>query len=79
MIHFRELKAKKAKFGFDFGHITLRNLVTLGKFIEALETEWPNKYLAEEAGYNRPELKIYTDDETVAAWIRSHREATNPN
>ena len=77
VIYFRELKAKKAKFGFDFGHITLRNVVAIGKFIEALETEWAGKYLAEEAGYNRPELKIYTDDEAVAAWIRLHKEPTH--
>lgn len=72
MMHFRELKAKKAKFGFDFGHITLRNVVALGKFIEALGIEWADKYIAEEAGYNRPELKIYTNDEAVAEWIRSY-------
>jgi hypothetical protein len=75
MIEFRELKARKAKFGFDFGNITLSKVVKLGKFIEALENTWPDKYLAEEAGYNRPELKIYTDDETVATWIRT--EANN--
>ena len=76
MIYLRELKSRKAKFGFDLGQLTLRNVVAIGKFIEALETEWPDKYLAEEAGYHNPATKIYTDDEAVAAWIRSHKEPT---
>ena len=72
-IYLRELKARKAKFGFDFHHITLNNVVEIGRFIEQLRTEFaPDRYIAEEAGYNWPELKIYTDDEHVAHWIRSY-------
>jgi hypothetical protein len=72
MIYIRELKARKAKFGFDFHHITLDNVIRLGKFIEALQRTYEGRYIAEEAGYNRPELKIYTDDDEVAAWIRNY-------
>jgi hypothetical protein len=68
----RELKARKAKFGFDLGIIGLGNVVKVGKFIEALDYTFAGKYIAEEAGYNRPELKIYTDDASVAEWIRSY-------
>ena len=68
----RELKARKAKFGFDLGIIGLRNVVKVGKFIESLDYAFAGKYMAEEAGYNRPELKIYTDDDIVAEWIRSY-------
>ena len=67
----RELKARKARFGFDLGMIGLGNVVKIGKFIEALDYACAGKYIAEEAGYGRPELKIYTDDDAVAQWIRS--------
>ncbi len=70
VIQLRELKARKAKFGFDGGSIGIKNVVEMGKFFETLENTWPGKYLAEEAGFGQPSLKIYTDDEDVANWIR---------
>jgi hypothetical protein len=73
MIFLRELKARKAKFGFDFGSLTLGSVVAMGKFVEALRTEYtPDKFLLEEAGYNRPEVKLYTDHEEVAEWVRKY-------
>lgn len=72
-LYIRELKARKAKFGFDLGSIGLSNLVPLGKFMASLQTTWPaDAYIAEEAGYTRPELKIYTDHTDVADWIRNY-------
>ncbi len=73
MIYIKELKARKAKYGFDFGCITLRNIVMYGLFIQALQVRFANdKYIAEETGYRLPELKIYTDDDQVAEWIRNY-------
>ena len=69
----RELKARKAKFGFAGGTIGLRTVVQVGKFIEALELNHSGNYIAEEAGYNHPELRIYTDVDTVAQWIRDYK------
>jgi len=69
----RELKARKAKYGFDGGMLGLSNVVPLGKFIEALELEHPGNYVAEMAGYNQPELRIYTDLDSVAQWIRDYK------
>ncbi len=70
----RELKSRKAKFGFDGGYITLGNVIALGKFFEVLEKTFPNdQYIAEEVGYNRPDLKIYTDLPEVAEWIRNYK------
>jgi hypothetical protein len=67
----RELKARKAKFGFDGGIIHLGNVIEIGEFMKAMQNAWStDKYIMEEAGYNRPELKIYTDDHEVAEWIR---------
>jgi len=74
MSFLRELKARKAKFGFDAGQIHLGNVIQVGRFVESLQTSFPpEKYLAEEAGYNQPSLKIYTDDEKVAEWIRNYK------
>lgn len=69
----RELKARKAKFGFDLGQIHLGKIIALARFLEALQEEFTkDKYIAEEVG-NQPELRLYTDDETVAQWIRSYK------
>jgi hypothetical protein len=74
MISARELKARKAKFGFDLGKIYLRDVIELGRFLEALQTQFANdQYIAEEAGYNQPEVKIYTDLPEVAEWIRAYK------
>lgn len=71
---FRELKSRKAKFGFDGGIIYLTKVIPLGKFLEALESTFSSdQYIAEETGYNRPELKIYTDLPEVADWIRNYK------
>ena len=71
---FRELKSRKAKFGFEYGHIRLNDVIPLGKFLEALQTEFASdRYLAEESGYHEPVLKFYTDDEKVAEWIRNYK------
>ncbi len=75
---FRELKARKAKFGFDGGVINLRDVITLGKFLELLEANFADLYTAEEAGYNRPEVKIYTDDVAVDDWIRNYQFDSAP-
>lgn len=76
MIQLRELKARKAKFGFNYGQIRLRDIIELGKFVESLENTWSGKYLAEEAGYGQPDLKLYTDHEEVANWIRANTKTT---
>lgn len=70
----RELRAKKAKYGFDLGYFSLHNVIELGKFFEALGTLFDrSRYDAEETGYGRPEIRVYTNDEEVAAWIRSNK------
>jgi len=74
---FRELKSRKAKFGFEYGRIRLADVVPLADFVKALDREFhPDTYIAEESGYNEPILKYYTDDEKVAEWIRSYNSTT---
>lgn len=71
---FTEIKARKAKYGFNFGGISLRNVVEIGRFIEAIRTEFDEeRYDAEEAGYHQPDFKIYTNDVAVAEWIRNYK------
>lgn len=70
---FRELKARKAKYGFDYGCITIGGVVALAEFIKALNVSFgEDSYVFEESGYNRPSLKLYTDREDVAIWIRNY-------
>lgn len=69
----RELNARKAKFGFNLGKIRLSEAIQIGKFLEALQVTFTSEhYVTEEAGYNWPEVKIYTDREDVATWIRNY-------
>lgn len=71
---FRELKARKAKFGFEYGVIRLVDVIPLAKFLEALRSMYPSdSYLMEESGYNEPILKCYTDNDDVADWIRNYK------
>ncbi len=73
MIQLRELKARKAKYGFSYGMIYLSGVIDLGQFLTAFQTAHSaDTYVLEEAGYNRPELKIYTDNDEVASWLRQY-------
>lgn len=70
----RELKSRKAKFGFDGGHLSIHNVVEIGKFIGELNVKFSSQqYIAEEAGYHNPEVRIYTDESEVAEWIRNYK------
>ena len=61
----RELKARKAKFGFDAGGIFLTYIIPHARLLEGLEQNWPAKYTAEATGYgSNPDLKIDTEAET---------------
>lgn len=66
-----ELKARKAKFGFAGGCIHLGNVVEVGQFFYELRRVWPGEFTEELQGYNNPEIRVYTNNETVANWIRN--------
>lgn len=67
----RELKARKAKYGFDAGTIGLGNIIPHSKLLVGLQVFDKNRYTYEAAGYTPELLKIYTDDDEVAQWIRN--------
>lgn len=69
---FRELKARKAKYGFDGGCLSLGNVVEFGKFVGELRNFNSEQYIIEEVGYNNPEVRIYTDNEEIANWLRNY-------
>jgi hypothetical protein len=74
MIKLRELKSRKAKFGFEYGVLKINDVINLADFLKELyNTFADDKYLVEHQGYNsQASLKFYTDDEDVAVWIRQH-------
>lgn len=79
MIYAREFRAKKARFGWDCGALSLKNVVDFGKFYEELKTKFaPHEYHIEETGWNpSTSVKIYTDSDSVADWVRSHSSQTH--
>lgn len=73
MIKLRELKSRKAKFGFDYGSLTLQDVIPLAEFLSKLYNTYADtEYVISAGGYNRPGVKIYTDSESVAIWIRQN-------
>lgn len=70
---FRELKARKAKFGFEYGRIRFNDVIPLADFSRSLDSAFGKDVCVfEESGYNEPVLKIYTDNDDVAHWIRNY-------
>jgi hypothetical protein len=72
-VQFRELKARKAKFGFDGSSLPMRNGAEFNKFFESLHTLYSDRFTINLSNYNNPEVRIYTDDTNVAEWIRNYK------
>lgn len=70
----REIRARKAKFGFDLGGIGLHNVVEMGRFVEAFQSAFDDsRYVMEESGWNPSTVvKIYTEEDDVADFIRNY-------
>jgi hypothetical protein len=67
----RELKAKKAKFGFALDSIGLGDFIFGGRLLDTLEQMYAkDTWAAELVGMHQRDLRIYTDDEHIAAWLR---------
>lgn len=73
-LQLRELRSRKAKFGFDVGTLTLEKVIPLGRLMEDAAREFDStRYIIQESGYNQPDVKIYTDDPEVAEWFRNFK------
>lgn len=70
-----EFKAKKAKFGFNLGSLSIQNVVEVGAFVSALAIEFDeNEYKIEESGWNPSTVvKVYTEKDEVADFIRNYK------
>ena len=67
----RELKAKKAKFGFALDSIRLEDFIFIGRLLDQLGMMYGKDiWTSELVGMRQQDLRIYTDDEHVAAWLR---------
>lgn len=71
-MHIRELKSRKAKYGWDMGRLTLGIVSELARFKDLLETTWTDGYIFESVGMHGNELRFYTDSDDIALWMRSY-------
>jgi len=71
---FVEVKARKAKFGFNFGQINMENLLEMADFFRSLKDSVDSKtYIIEKQGYDpHSKIMLYTDNEETASWIRNY-------
>lgn len=71
----REIKARKAKFGFDLGSLHLSNVVDMGEFVKTLgHTFNYTEYTLEESGWSSSSVvKVYTEIDEVADFIRNYK------
>ncbi len=67
----RELKARKAKFGFQYDSIQLHDIQFLAEILNALASNPHVKYEYRSNAGSYPTLNIYTDDELSAEMIRN--------
>lgn len=69
----KELKARKAKFGFAVDRVSIKDFLPLGKLMEGLYNSWTEEdYIVEMAGMNRTDFRLYTDNSQLAEWVRQN-------
>lgn len=69
----RELKSKKARFGFIVDSININNLLSTGLLIERIRDVWCDVVIIEDTSYaGRFSVNFYTDDESIAIEIRKY-------
>ena len=68
-----ELKARKAKFGFKYDGVKVSSYIPLGKLMESLQNNYTAQdYSAELAGMHATDFRLYTDNDTVADFVRTN-------
>ena len=68
-----ELKARKAKFGFKLDYLRIDSFIPLGKFLESLQNTYDDKtYVVEMVGMHGTDFRVYTDESSIAEWIRTN-------
>ena len=78
-LYSRPLAARKAKYGWDMGGLHLRMVIDFAEFMKALQTNFTDKvYVFETVGLHNSDLRLYTDDDTCAEWIRGYFASHKP-
>jgi hypothetical protein len=67
-----EFKSRKYRFGFKYECVRVNAFIPLGKLLEALYNNYTDAdFSAEfETSFSRSDLKLYTDREDIANFIR---------
>lgn len=74
---FRELRARKAKYGFACTCYTVQSMRGVSRVLDIIDSRFSaNDYSAEITGMRREDFRIYTDLPAVADFIR--REFIEP-
>lgn len=69
----RELKSRKAKFGFAKDYVSVNDFIPLGKLMSGLYNTYTDAdYITEMVGLHGNDFRLYTDNWTVAAWVREN-------
>jgi len=72
----RELKSRKAKYGWDLGRLSLYVVEELADFKKSLKNNYStDEYIFEAVGMNGNELRFYTDSDNIATWVRTYLQA----
>ena len=72
-IYSRSIKARKAKYGWDLGSFRLGMVIELGEFMKALQTNFSTQqYSTETVGMHSTDIRLYTDNDDCADWIRGY-------
>lgn len=67
----RELKAKKAKFGFALDGVGINYFIPLGKMLESLQNTYATTdYMTQMVGMHGNDFRLYTDNAEIAKFIR---------
>jgi len=69
--YFREMKAKKAKFGFQGSIVgTEKSIITTAEVLKSLRATYPDLNIVIDS--DKRTVTVYTDAEDVAKTIRDH-------
>jgi hypothetical protein len=68
-----EFKARKAKFGFKRDYVGVTSFIPLGKMLESLYNNFADTdFWAEMVGMCQTDFRLYTDNESVAFFLREN-------
>lgn len=68
-----EINARKAKYGFKRDYVGVDSFIPLGRLLESLYNNFADTdFTTEMVGMHRTDFRLYTDNESVASFIRDN-------